>query len=145
MLRLLSGNLKSGHAERLTSVSICSTDRLINVNDSLNCNWIHFWSQGQCTPRLCGKERVFNGDDGLCHDIYDALECKGGRRFYYTAFGDPICDCPIGQFPFPGPSDDCVPLFTRGKFLKRNLRACAWFMRVTVRYLAKWNGSFVII
>ena len=70
--------------------------------------------QAQCTARLCGKGRVFNGEDGLCHDVYDALECRGGRRFYYTAFGDPICDCPIGQVPFPRPSDPCVPLFTRG-------------------------------
>ena len=70
--------------------------------------------QGLCRPRLCGRRRVFIGRDGLCHDIYDPLECRGGRRLYYTAFGDPICDCPIGQFPFPSAADDCVPLFTRG-------------------------------
>ena len=33
---------------------------------------------------------------------------------FYTAFGDPICDCPLGQFPFPGPYDPCYKLFTRG-------------------------------
>ena len=52
--------------------------------------------------------------DGLCHDVNDALECSGGRRFFYSAYGDPICDCPIGQFPFPAPGDRCVKLFTRG-------------------------------
>ena len=52
--------------------------------------------------------------DGLCHDVNDALECSGGRRFFYSAYGDPICDCPVGQFPFPAPGDRCVKLFTRG-------------------------------
>ena len=58
---------------------------------------------------------MFVGRDGLCHDVDDPLECRGGRRLYYTAYGDPICDCPIGQFPFPRPQDDCVALFTQGK------------------------------
>jgi hypothetical protein len=58
---------------------------------------------------------VFVGRDGLCHDIDDPKECQGGRRLYYTAYGDPICDCRIGQFPFPQPENDCVPLFTQGK------------------------------
>ncbi|KAK4018494.1 Uncharacterized protein APZ42_027258 [Daphnia magna] len=70
--------------------------------------------EGKCTPRLCGRERVFVGRDGLCHDIYDTYECQGGRRLYYSAYGDPICDCPIGQYPFPSDKDDCVPLFTQG-------------------------------
>ncbi|EFX79766.1 hypothetical protein DAPPUDRAFT_319198 [Daphnia pulex] len=70
--------------------------------------------QGRCTPRLCGRERVLVVRDGLCHDIYDPGECQGGRRLYYTAYGDPICDCPIGQYPFPHPHDNCVPLFTQG-------------------------------
>jgi Domain of unknown function (DUF4789) len=52
--------------------------------------------------------------DGLCHDVNDAIECRGGRRLYYTAYGDPICDCPIGQFPFPGAGDPCAQLFTQG-------------------------------
>jgi len=33
---------------------------------------------------------------------------------FYTAYGDPICDCPLGQFPFPKRRDNCVSLFTRG-------------------------------
>ena len=59
---------------------------------------------------------MFVGRDGLCHDASDpAGECGGkGRRLFYTAFGDPICDCPLGQFPFPGPYDPCYKLFTRG-------------------------------
>ena len=57
---------------------------------------------------------MFSENDGLCHDIYDAVECKGGRRLFYTAYGSPICDCPIGQYPFPNAADDCVPLFSRG-------------------------------
>ena len=69
---------------------------------------------GRCRPRLCGKDRVFVGRDGLCHDIYDPIDCRGGRRLYYTAYGDPICDCPIGQYPFPGPDDDCFSIFKRG-------------------------------
>ena len=77
---------------------------------------IFIWYQGQCTPRLCGRNRVFVRRDGLCHDASDAAgECGGkGRRLFYTAFGDPICDCPLGQFPFPGPYDPCYKLFTRG-------------------------------
>jgi len=71
-------------------------------------------AQGRCTPRLCGRERVFVASDGLCHDVDDALECSGGRRHFYTAYGDPICDCSIGSYPFPGPTDACVRLFTRG-------------------------------
>ncbi|XP_046447337.1 uncharacterized protein LOC124196362 [Daphnia pulex] len=70
--------------------------------------------EGICTPRLCGREKVFVGRDGLCHDIYDTKECRGGRRLYYSAYGDPICDCPVGQYPFPSEDDDCVPLFTQG-------------------------------
>ncbi|XP_032793319.2 uncharacterized protein LOC116930070 [Daphnia magna] len=70
--------------------------------------------KGRCTPRLCGRERVFVVRDGLCHDIYDPIECQGGRRLYYSPYGDPICDCPIGHYPFPNPQDDCVPLFTQG-------------------------------
>ena len=70
--------------------------------------------QGQCTPRLCGRGRVFVGRDGLCHDVNDPLECQGGRRLYYSSYGDSICDCPIGQYPFPTVQDDCVPLFTQG-------------------------------
>jgi hypothetical protein len=57
---------------------------------------------------------VFVGRDGLCHDILDTKECRGGRRLYYSAYGDPICDCPVGQYPFPSEEDDCVPLFTQG-------------------------------
>ena len=72
-----------------------------------------FW-QATCSPRLCGRGRIFIAEDGLCHDIYDAVECKGGRRYYYSAYGDPLCDCPVGQFPFPKPEDACVPLLTRG-------------------------------
>ena len=70
--------------------------------------------QGKCSPRLCGRGRVFVGRDGLCHDQDDPFDCRGGRRLYYTAYGDPICDCPPNQFPFPTPQDDCVALFTRG-------------------------------
>jgi hypothetical protein len=71
--------------------------------------------KSRCSLRLCGHGRVFVGRDGLCHEIEDAPdECPGGRRLYYTAFGDPVCDCPLGQFPFPGPRDDCVPLFIQG-------------------------------
>lgn len=71
--------------------------------------------QGGCTLRLCEEERVFVGRTGLCHDVNDPLECQGGRRLYYTAYGDPICDCPIGQYPFPDSTkDDCVSLFSRG-------------------------------
>lgn len=70
--------------------------------------------QGRCTPRLCGRQRVYVGHDQLCHDINDPFECRGGRRLYYTAYGDPICDCPIGQYPFPGTYDDCVAIFTQG-------------------------------
>ena len=71
--------------------------------------------KGRCSPRLCGKGRVFVGRDGLCHDADDPFECgRGGRKLFYTAYGDPICDCPTGHFPFPGPHDDCVALFTRG-------------------------------
>ena len=73
-------------------------------------------NQGVCTPRLCGRDRVFVGRDGLCHDVDDpwGVACRGGRRLYYTAYGDPICDCPVGQLPFPTPRDDCRPLFTQG-------------------------------
>ena len=53
------------------------------------------------------------GRTGLCHDFNDTSECSGGRRLYYTAYGDPICDCLRGQFPFPGPRDNCVAIFTR--------------------------------
>ncbi|XP_046463836.1 uncharacterized protein LOC124209732 [Daphnia pulex] len=70
--------------------------------------------KGRCTPRLCGRDRVFVPRTGLCHDIYDTSECRGGRRLYYSQYGKPVCDCPIGQFPFPNPQDDCVALFTRG-------------------------------
>ncbi|KZS08617.1 Uncharacterized protein APZ42_027312 [Daphnia magna] len=70
--------------------------------------------QGRCTPRLCGPGRVLVVRDGLCNDVQDPIECNGGRRLYYTAYGDPICDCPIGQYPFPNPHDNCVPLFTQG-------------------------------
>ncbi|XP_046441044.1 uncharacterized protein LOC124191993 [Daphnia pulex] len=85
------------------------------------CENVLFWItvdpytyEGICTPRLCGREKVFVGRDGLCHDVYDTKECRGGRRLYYSAYGDPICDCPIGQYPFPSEEDDCVPLFTQG-------------------------------
>ncbi len=70
--------------------------------------------QGQCSPRLCGKGRVFIGANGLCHDSEDSLACRGGRKLYYTAYGDPICDCPAGQYPFPDVQDNCVTLFTQG-------------------------------
>ncbi|XP_057370173.1 uncharacterized protein LOC130691269 [Daphnia carinata] len=70
--------------------------------------------QARCSPRLCGRQRVFVGQDGLCHDINDPSGCSGGRRLYYTAYGDPLCDCPIGQYPFPDIQDDCVPLFSKG-------------------------------
>ncbi|XP_057374681.1 uncharacterized protein LOC130695555 [Daphnia carinata] len=85
------------------------------------CNGTNFWVtvnpvtlKGGCTPKLCEDRRVFVGRTGLCHDINDPLECQGGRRLYYTAYGDPICDCPIGQYPFPNPKDNCVALFSRG-------------------------------
>ncbi|KAI9556269.1 hypothetical protein GHT06_018843 [Daphnia sinensis] len=85
------------------------------------CNGTNFWVtvnpvtlKGGCTPKLCEDRRVFVGRTGLCHDINDPLECQGGRRLYYTAYGDPICDCPIGKYPFPNPKDNCVALFTRG-------------------------------
>ena len=71
--------------------------------------------KGRCIRRLCGRDRVFVNRDGLCHDADDPFECgRGGRKLFYTAYGDPICDCPTGYFPFPGPRDDCVALFTRG-------------------------------
>ncbi|XP_032781080.2 uncharacterized protein LOC116919237 isoform X1 [Daphnia magna] len=85
------------------------------------CNGTNFWVtvnpvtlKGKCTPKLCEDKRVFVGRTGLCHDINDPLECQGGRRLYYTAYGDPICDCPIGKYPFPNPKDNCVALFSRG-------------------------------
>ncbi|XP_045026492.1 uncharacterized protein LOC116919237 isoform X3 [Daphnia magna] len=85
------------------------------------CNDTNFWVtvnpvtlKGRCTPKLCEDRRVFVGRTGLCHDINDPLECQGGRRLYYTAYGDPICDCPIGKYPFPNPKDNCVALFSRG-------------------------------
>ncbi|EFX63105.1 hypothetical protein DAPPUDRAFT_269070 [Daphnia pulex] len=86
------------------------------------CNQTNQWVtvdpislQGGCTLRLCEEERVFVGRTGLCHDVNDPLECQGGRRLYYTAYGDPICDCPIGQYPFPDSTkDDCVSLFSQG-------------------------------
>lgn len=40
--------------------------------------------------------------------------CEGGRRLFHTAFGDTVCDCPVGHYPFPGEDDDCVLLFTQG-------------------------------
>lgn len=52
--------------------------------------------------------------DGLCHDIYDPGECSGGRRLFYSAFGDPVCDCPLGQYPFPSTTSGCVTLFQQG-------------------------------
>ena len=70
--------------------------------------------KGKCSPRLCGRGRVFVGRDGLCHDVDDHNDCRGGRRLFYTAYGDPICDCPRGKFPFPTPQDDCVTIFTQG-------------------------------
>nr|CAH0105206.1 unnamed protein product [Daphnia galeata] len=70
--------------------------------------------KGRCTPRLCGRDRVFVARTGLCHDIYDKSECTGGRRLYYSPYGDPVCGCPIGSYPYPNPRDDCVPLFTQG-------------------------------
>ncbi len=69
--------------------------------------------QGQCGPRLCGKGRVFVGEDGLFHDSESPFACRGGRKQYYTAYGDPICDCQLGQYPFPEVNDDCVTLFTQ--------------------------------
>ncbi|EFX73214.1 hypothetical protein DAPPUDRAFT_110008 [Daphnia pulex] len=86
------------------------------------CNQTNQWVtvdpislQGGCTLRLCEEERVFVGRTGLCHDVNDPLECQEGRRLYYTAYGDPLCDCPIGQYPFPDSTkDDCVSLFSRG-------------------------------
>ena len=33
---------------------------------------------------------------------------------YYTAYADPICDCPVGHYPYPATNDSCVELFTRG-------------------------------
>ena len=70
--------------------------------------------KGKCSPRLCGRGRVFVGRDGLCPDVDDPIDCRGGRRLFYTAYGDPICDCPKGQFSFPTPQDDCVTIFTPG-------------------------------
>jgi len=57
---------------------------------------------------------VFVGRTGLCHDDEDPVECIGGRKLFYTAYGDPICDCPPGYFPYPSPRDDCLALFTQG-------------------------------
>jgi hypothetical protein len=50
----------------------------------------------------------------ICHDDHDPIECSGGRKLFYTAYGDPICDCPPGHFPYPSPQDDCLALFTQG-------------------------------
>ena len=57
---------------------------------------------------------MFVGRTGLCHDDDDPIECRGGRKLFYTAYGDPICDCPPGQFPYPNPQDNCLALFTQG-------------------------------
>ena len=58
---------------------------------------------------------MFVGRTGLCHDDDDPIgECRGGRKLFYTAYGDPICDCPPGHFPYPSPRDDCLALFTQG-------------------------------
>lgn len=46
--------------------------------------------------------------------MLDKKFCRGGRRLFYTAYGTPVCDCPVGQYPFPKEGDDCVPLFTQG-------------------------------
>ena len=54
------------------------------------------------------------GRTGLCHDDDDRMECRGGRKLFYTAYGDPICECPPGQFPYPSPQNDCLALFTQG-------------------------------
>ncbi|XP_046462657.1 uncharacterized protein LOC124208816 [Daphnia pulex] len=92
------------------------------------CNQTHWVTvdpislQGGCTLRLCEEGRVFVGRTGLCHDVNDPLECQGGRRLYYTAYGDPICDCPIGQYPFPDSTkDDCVSLFSQGSCPNRQV------------------------
>lgn len=73
------------------------------------------------------------GRTGLCHDINDPKECQGGRRLYTTAYGDSICDCPVGQYPFPNSTrDDCVSLFTQGKskpieyHMQTNLPEMSW-------------------
>lgn len=76
--------------------------------------------QGRCTKRRCGRERVFIPRTGLCHDIYDESECTGGRRLYYSPYGDAVCDCPIGEYPFPYPRSDCVALFTQGKLIAKH-------------------------
>lgn len=78
-----------------------------------------YTKKGKCTPRLCGRERVFVERTGLCHDIEDPMECTGGRRLYYNAFGTTVCACPVGQVPFPGPLDNCVQLFKQGNLLFR--------------------------
>ncbi|XP_046463832.1 uncharacterized protein LOC124209730 [Daphnia pulex] len=70
--------------------------------------------KGRCVPRICGRDRVFVVRTGLCHDIFDKSECQGGRRLYYSPYGDPVCDCPVGEYPFPYPKSDCVALFTQG-------------------------------
>ena len=57
---------------------------------------------------------MFVGRTGLCHDDEDPVECSGGRKLFYTAYGDPICDCPPGHFPYPNSRDNCLALFTQG-------------------------------
>jgi hypothetical protein len=79
-----------------------------------------FLYQGRCTKRRCGRERVYVPRTGLCHDIYDESECTGGRRLYYSPYGDAVCDCPIGEYPFPYPRSDCVALFTQGKLIAKH-------------------------
>ena len=91
--------------------------------------------KGRCSPRPCGRDRVLVECDGLCHDINDPNECRGGRRLFYTAFGNPICDCPIGEYPFPNRNSDCVALFTQGNFSVRkqtiNYRKSTSFLLIT--------------
>ncbi|EFX63899.1 hypothetical protein DAPPUDRAFT_334841 [Daphnia pulex] len=86
------------------------------VSGALSAGMAIIAAVGKCSPRLCRDDRrVFVGRTGLCHDINDPNECQGGRRLYTTAYGDSICDCPVGQYPFPNNTlDDCVSLFTQG-------------------------------
>ncbi|XP_046463831.1 uncharacterized protein LOC124209729 [Daphnia pulex] len=70
--------------------------------------------KGRCVSRPCGRDRVLVKRTGLCHDINDRSECEGGRRLFYSPYGEPVCDCPVGEYPFPNPRSDCVGLFTQG-------------------------------
>lgn len=72
----------------------------------------------------------------ICHDSEDPIACRGGRKLYYTAYGDPICNCPVGQYPFPRSraQDDCVTLFTQGIFKK--------FVNSNLKFISRIKSNF---